>query len=98
MPGASAGDEQAPAVSTGNVLATRRAAALVHHEPGWRLPRHSALARRYNVSPAEIDAAVSELASRHLVRRLADGQVYRASPAEYVIGLEGVPGLLSHVD
>ena len=41
---------------------------------------------------------MAELASRHLVRRLADGQVYRASPAEYVIGLEGVPGLLSHVD
>jgi DNA-binding GntR family transcriptional regulator len=81
-----------------SILADRLAAALVHHEPGWRLPRHSALARRYNVSPAEIDAAVSELASRHLVRRLADGQVYRASPAEYVIGLEGVPGLLSHVD
>jgi DNA-binding GntR family transcriptional regulator len=84
-----------PAVS---VLADRLAAALVHHEPGWRLPRHSALARRYNVSAAEIEAAVQELASRHLVRRLADGQVYRASPAEYVIDLEGVPGLASHVD
>jgi DNA-binding GntR family transcriptional regulator len=80
------------------VLADRLAAALVHHEPGWRLPRHSALARRYNVSPAEIEAAVQELAGRHLVRRLADGQVYRASPAEYVIGLEGVPGLTTYVD
>jgi DNA-binding GntR family transcriptional regulator len=84
-----------PAVS---VLADRLAAALVHHEPGWRLPRHSALARRYNVSAAEIDAAIEELVSRHLVRRLADGQVYRASPAEYVISLEGVPGLASFVD
>jgi len=81
-----------------SVLADRLAAALVHHEPGWRLPRHSALARRYNVSAAEIDAAVEELAGRHLVRRLADGQVYRASPAECVIGLEGVPGLASYVD
>jgi DNA-binding GntR family transcriptional regulator len=81
-----------------SVLADRLAAALVHHEPGWRLPRHSALARRYNVSAAEIDAAVGELVGRHLVRRLADGQLYRASPAEYVIGLEGVPGLVSHVD
>jgi DNA-binding GntR family transcriptional regulator len=80
------------------VLADRLAAALVHHEPGWRLPRHSALARRYNVSPAEIEAAVQELAGRHLVRRLADGQVYRASPAEYVIGLEGIPGLTTYVD
>jgi DNA-binding GntR family transcriptional regulator len=84
-----------PAVS---VLADRLAAALVHHEPGWRLPRHSALARRYSVSAAEIDAAVEELVGRHLVRRLADGQIYRASPAEYVLDLEGVPGLLSYVD
>jgi len=81
-----------------NVLADRLAAALVHHEPGWRLPRHSALARRYNVSVVEIDAAIEELMARHLVRRLADGQLYRASPAEYVIGLEGVPGLVSYVD
>jgi DNA-binding GntR family transcriptional regulator len=81
-----------------SVLADRLAAALVHHEPGWRLPRHSALARRYNVSTAEIDAAVDDLVGRHLVRRLADGQLYRASPAEYVIGLEGVPGLTTYVD
>jgi DNA-binding GntR family transcriptional regulator len=81
-----------------SVLADRLAAALVHHEPGWRLPRHSALARRYNVSAAEIDAAVEELASRHLVRRLADGQVYRASPAEYVIDLEGIAGLATRLD
>ena len=81
-----------------SVLADRLAAALVHHEPGWRLPRHSALARRYNVSTAEIDAAVEELASRHLVRRLADGQLYRASPADYVIGLEGLSGLTTFVD
>lgn len=81
-----------------SVLADRLAAALVHHEPGWRLPRHSALARRYNVSATEIDAAVEELVGRHLVRRLADGQIYRASPAEYVIGLEGVPGLTTYVD
>lgn len=81
-----------------SVLADRLAAALIHHEPGWRLPRHSALARRYSVSAAEIDAAVEELVGRHLVRRLADGQIYRASPAEYVIGLEGVPGLTTYVD
>jgi DNA-binding GntR family transcriptional regulator len=81
-----------------SVLADRLAAALIHHEPGWRLPRHSALARRYSVSTAEIDAAVEELITRHLVRRLADGQLYRASPAEYIIGLEGVPGLSSYVD
>src|SRR5215470_12562290 len=89
------GTGQGQAVS---VLADRLAAALVHHEPGWRLPRHSALARRYNVSPAAIDTAIEELVGRHLVRRLADGQLYRASPAEYLIGLEGVPGLTTSVD
>jgi DNA-binding GntR family transcriptional regulator len=87
--------EARPAVS---VLADRLAAALVHHEPGWRLPRHSALARRYNVSAAEIDAAIDELIARHLIRRLADGQLYRASPAEYLINLEGVSGLESYAD
>jgi DNA-binding GntR family transcriptional regulator len=93
--GRSGARTQRPAVS---VLADRLAAALVHHEPGWRLPRHSALARRYSVSTAQIDLAVDELVSRHLVRRLADGQLYRASPAEYLIGLEGMPGLVSSVD
>jgi DNA-binding GntR family transcriptional regulator len=97
QPAAGAGGARVtrPAVS---VLADRLAAALVHHEPGWRLPRHSALARRYSVSTTEIDAAVDELVTRHLVRRLADGQLYRASPAEYIIGLEGVQGLVSRVD
>jgi hypothetical protein len=80
------------------VLADRLAAALVHHEPGWRLPRHTALARRYNVSPAEIETAVGELVRRHLVRRLADGQLYRASPAEYLIEIEGISGLASSLD
>src|SRR6516162_4077030 len=80
------------------VLADRLAAALVHHEPGWRLPRLTALARRYSVSSAEIDAAIEELAGRHLVRRRPDGQVYRASPAEYWVPLEGVFGLVSRVD
>jgi DNA-binding GntR family transcriptional regulator len=84
-------------VSAG-VLADRMAATLVHHEPGWRLPRLSAMARRFNVSAAEIDAAIDELAARHLLRRLPDGQVYRASPAEYRVPLEGLSGLASHVD
>src|SRR6266567_6322451 len=87
-----------PPRSSAGVLADRLAAALVHHEPGWRLPRHSALARRYNVSTAEIDAAVDELVTRHLIRRLPDGQLYRVSPAEYFIPIEGVPGLTSHAD
>ena len=80
------------------VLADRMAAALVHREPGWQLPRRSALARRYNVSMAEIDAAIGELIRRSLIRRLPDGQLYRASPAEYLIPLEGVGGLSTRLD
>src|SRR5215470_12559090 len=90
------GPRRRPAAAA--VLADRLAAALVHHEPGWRLPRLTALARRYNVSVAEVDAAVDELAARHLLRRLPDGQVYRASPAEYLLPLEGLDGLSSSVD
>ena len=80
------------------VLADRMAAALVHREPGWQLPRRSALARRYNVSMAEIDAAIGELTRRSLIRRLPDGQLYRASPAEYLIPLEGIAGLGTRID
>jgi DNA-binding GntR family transcriptional regulator len=80
------------------VLADRIAAALVHREPGWRLPRRSALARRYNVSLTEIDAAISDLARRSLVRRLPDGQLYRASPADYWIPVEGAGGLATRLD
>ena len=80
------------------VLADRLAATLVHHEPGWRLPRPSALARRYDVRPAQVEAAVRELAARHLIRQLPDGQLYRASPAEFLIPVQGVPRLGAHVD
>ncbi|HUJ08327.1 MAG TPA: hypothetical protein VLX31_19665 [Streptosporangiaceae bacterium] len=80
------------------VLADRLAATLVHHEPGWRLPRPSALARRYDVRPAQVEAAVRELAARHLIRQLPDGQLYRASPAEFLIPVQGVPRLGAHLD
>src|SRR6266581_1804997 len=92
-----------PGAATGagtgtGVLADRIAAALVHREPGWRLPRRSALARRYNVSLTEIDAALGDLARRSLVRRLPDGQLYRASPADYWIPVEGASGLGTRLD
>lgn len=80
------------------VLADRIAATLVHHEPGWRLPRLSVLARRHNATTAEIGGALDQLVNRRLLRRLPDGQLYRASPADYLIQLEGMPGLASHVD
>lgn len=84
--------------SPASVLADRIAAALIQHEPGWRLPRLTALARRYNTSVAEVDAAIDVLTARHLLRRLPGGQVYRASPAEYQVPLTGLAGLLSRVD
>ena len=84
--------------SAAGVLADRMAAALVHREPGWKLPRRSALARRFSVSLAEIDVAVEELSRRSLLRKLPDGQLYRASPAEYQIPIEGVGGLSTTVD
>ena len=84
--------------SAAGVLADRMAAALVHREPGWKLPRRSALARRFNVSLAEIDVAVEELSRRAVLRKLPDGQLYRASPAEYQIPIEGVAGLRTTVD
>ena len=74
------------------------AAALLHHEPGWRLPRLTALARRYNVTTAEVETAIDLLAARHLLTKLPDGQVFRASPAEYRVALEGVPGFATQVD
>lgn len=90
-------DRHRPGPAAG-VLADRIAAALVQHEPGWRLPRHSALARRYNASTAQIETAIGELVARHLIRRLPDGQLYRVSSAEYLIPLEGLPGLASRID
>jgi DNA-binding GntR family transcriptional regulator len=93
-----AGSAECRARPAARVLADRLAAALVHHEPGWRLPRHSVLARRYGVSTTEVDAAISDLVGRHLLRRLPDGQVHSISPAECLIPLGGVPGLRSRID
>jgi hypothetical protein len=80
------------------VLADRIAASFPEHAPGWRLPRRGDLARRHNATVVEIDAAISQLAGRHLVRELADGQVYLSSPAEYLITLDQLPFLGSRID
>ena len=96
--GRPARDGPGPRGSAAGVLADRMAAALVHREPGWKLPRRSALARRFSVSVAEIDVAVAELSRRSLLRKLPDGQLYRASPAEYQIPIEGLAGLSTTVD
>ena len=97
-PPASGPDVTGAPVRASTVLADRMAAALVHREPGWRLPRRTALARRYNVSLTEIDAALGDLSRRSLVRRLPDGQLYRASPADYWIPVEGATGLGTRLD
>jgi DNA-binding GntR family transcriptional regulator len=80
------------------VLADRMAANFAHYQPGWRLPRPSELARRFSVSTGEVDAAIEELTSRSLLHRLPDGQLYRASPSEYLITLDGLPCLGSRID
>jgi hypothetical protein len=98
--GAQERDGQAPATHGPDrtVLANRMAAVLAHREPGWKLPRRSELARRFGASLRDIDIAVDELTRRSLLRRLPDGQVYMASPAEYRIPLEGVAGLATSLD
>jgi DNA-binding GntR family transcriptional regulator len=80
------------------VLAERLAAALVPREPGYLLPRRSALARRYQASVAEIDAALGELAQRRLVRLLPSGEAYRAGPAEYLVSPDGLPASSALID
>lgn len=80
------------------MLADRLAASLADREPGCRLPRLSDLARRFSVATAEIEAALTQLARLGLVRVMADGQVYRASPAESLITLDGLPFLGSRID
>lgn len=79
-------------------IADQLAAGLTHHEPGWRLPRRSALAKKYNVGLDEIDAAIGDLVQRSLVRRLPDGQVYRASPAADWLAVEGAGELGTRLD
>jgi hypothetical protein len=81
-----------------DVLVERIAASLVNHEPGWRLPRASELARRHNVGTDEVHAALDELVARQLAREAADGHLYRASPAEYLISVDGLAGLNAMVD
>jgi DNA-binding GntR family transcriptional regulator len=90
--------EQEPARPASSVLADRLAAQIATHPPGWRLPRLSELTRRHSVSQAQIEAAIADLARRRLIRQQADGQFYRASPAEYLITFEDLPGLGAHID
>jgi len=80
------------------VLADRLAAVFIRREPGYPVPRRTALARRFQVTSAEVEAAIEELVRRQLLRRLPTGEVHRAGPAEYVIKLDGLPGLSSFVD
>jgi DNA-binding GntR family transcriptional regulator len=89
---------EGPRRRAADVLAERIAATLVSHEPGWRMPRPSELARRHNVSLGEVYAAVDQLVARQVVRRSPDGQLYRASPAEYLIPLAGTTRLGTRVD
>lgn len=79
-------------------LADQLAATLEPREPGWRLPRRGALARKHGVSLAEIDFAIGHLIRHALLRRLPDGQLYRTSPAGQWIPVEGTTGLPTRLD
>jgi DNA-binding GntR family transcriptional regulator len=80
------------------VLTERLAVFILGHEPGWRLPQRTMLARRFQATAVEIDCAVRQLEDRHLLRQTPDGRIYRVSPAEYVISVEGLPGPGTHID
>jgi len=75
-----------PAIS---VLTDRIAAALANHEPGWRLPRLSVLARQYDATSELVAGAIGELADRGLIRRTSGGQYCRATPAHYTLPVGG---------
>ena len=82
-----------------SVLTNRIAAALVHHEPGWQLPRLSVLARQYGATTEVLTAAISELAARGLIRRTSAGQFCRATPAHYALPMgSGLQGLRARAD
>jgi DNA-binding GntR family transcriptional regulator len=93
-----ASSEQPASDGAANVLVERIAASLVNHEPGWRLPRASELARRHSVSTDEVHTALDELVARQLARQSADGHLYRTSPAEYLISVDGLAGLNAMID
>lgn len=81
-----------------SVLAERIGTSLASHEPGWRLPRVSELTRRHNAGTGEVHAAIEQLIARQLIRRSADGQLYRASPAEYLLSVDGLSAMSAVVD
>jgi hypothetical protein len=81
------------------VLTNRIAAALVHHEPGWQLPRLSVLARQYEATTELLTAAIGELADCGLIRRTSAGQFCKAGPADYVLPFGGIlHGLRARAD
>ena len=88
------GSRQAHLGGEPGALAQRIAAALAQQDPGWLLPRSTVLAKRFGVCPADVDAAVSDLVSRHLVR----GRFRRSTSADYVVPLTGRPALAVRVE
>lgn len=81
-----------------SLLAERISAGLVSHQPGWQLPRTSELVRRHCATAEEVHEALDELIERQIIRRSTEGHLYRASPAEFLIALDGLAGLTAIVD
>ena len=89
---------QAQHEAAARVLADRIAAWLTSHQHGWQLPRTSIIARRHGVTVGQIEQALKTVSERGLVHETADGQLYRVSPAEYLVALEGIENLGCRVD
>ena len=73
------------------------AAALLHARAGLAAARHTALARRYNVTTAEIDAAIELLADSHLLPGCLTADL-PGQPGRYRLVLEGLTGFATQVD
>lgn len=80
-----------------SVLARRLADTITRHEPGWPLPRTSILARMFNVTEADVAAALGELESALVIIRRPGQRYLRKIPADYVISLAAQPGLRTRI-
>jgi hypothetical protein len=62
------------------------------------MPRASELAHRHGVDAGQMQAIIDDLVARQLIRRSPDGRLYRSSPPECLIALDGIPGLGAAID
>ena len=80
-----------------SVLARRLGEVITNHEPGWPLPRVSILARMFDVTEADMTAALGELDSARVITRKSAGRYRRMTPAEYRLVLDRHAGLQTQI-